>query len=77
MHNAPRTYRPDQEPVHAFTFEVGEGEFVHDMTARAASEEEARAMIQRRLVEAGLTRPRPIRLISTTERVGVRTKQVA
>lgn len=72
--NAPRTLHPNQEHVHAFTFEVGEGEFVHDMTARAASEEEARDAIKRRLVDAGMTRPRPMKLVSTTPHVGVRTR---
>ena len=66
--------KPSQEYVHAFTFEVGEGEFIHDMTARAASEEEARETLRRRLVDVGMNKPRPMRLISTTPNVGVRTR---
>lgn len=76
MNDAPRTLHPNQEYVHVFDFEVGEGEFTHDMTARAASEEEAREIIKRRLLSVGIGH-RPVRLVSTKERVAVRTKSVA
>jgi hypothetical protein len=73
MNDAPRTLSSNQEYVHTFEFEVGEGDFVHDMTARGASEEEAREHIKRRLESVGIGH-RPIRLVGTKERVAVRTR---
>lgn len=60
------------EKLHVYTFEVGEGEFVQDMTTTAASEREAMRHIRERLDRCGVDRP--MRLISVQFNVSKRTK---
>ena len=62
------------EKLHVYTFEVGEGDFVTDMTTTAADEREARRHIRERLERCGLDKP--MKLISVQWNVYKRTKSV-